>query len=130
MTTESALRTIKHIKKVFYVVGIVNVFFIIVSIVTESNFSFIMSVPNFLVVFAIIFMGWSLDKSYRRIIPKIATFLSILLLLIVIVEYIFTENILGFLFPIALWIIGKQSKQAIVVLENSKNVTSSPLSSQ
>lgn len=123
MTTESALKAIKHIQKVFYVVGAINVFFTIPGLmIIGFNFISVLLVINFLLALIIIFMGWSLNKSYRQVIPKAALVLSVLLLFLAIIEHILMKDIsiAGFIFPIALWIIGKQSQRAITVLENSK----------
>ncbi len=123
MTTESAGKAIKHIQKVFYVVGAINVFFTIPGlIIVGFNFFSVLLVINFLLALAIVFMGWSLSKPYKQKIPKATLVLSVLLLFLAIIEHILMKDIsiAGFIFPVALWIIGKQSQRAITVLENSK----------
>lgn len=120
-TAELATRTIKHIQSVFYVAGAINVFFAIF-LREGDNFHFSPSPIDILIGSAILFMGWSLGKSYRRVVPKAAAILSVILLVLNILVHILTKDISfsGFIFPIALWIIGRQSREAITVLENSK----------
>lgn len=116
MTLEQATKTINHIQKVFYVVGGLNAFLAITAI--SSSFFSIGLLFNALIGMAIIFMGWSLTKSYKHYIPNAAIILSVLLLTLNIVGKIYNKNIslLGLIFPFALWIIGRQAKQAIKII--------------
>jgi len=117
MTPELAVKTINHIQKVFYVVGALNVFFATLILVTSDFNVYAGSlIISILIGLAIVFMGWALNKPYRYKIPKAAFILSALLLVVNIINL----SIVGLIFPVALWIIGKQSQRAITVLENLK----------
>lgn len=123
VTLESATKTLKHIQKVFYVVGGINLVFLTPFFKIYASLSLVgVSIKIFLALI-IIFMGWSLNRPYRKNIPNVAFGLSILLLSSSLIEGFLTKSILpsGLIFPIALWIIAKQAKQAISVLENVKN---------
>lgn len=122
MTTDQANKTINHIQKVFYVVGGLNAFLAISAI--SSTFFSIGLAFNALIGVAIIFMGWSLKQSYKHYIPNTAFILSALLLILNIIGQFYDKkaSLLGLIFPFALWIIGKQAKQAILIIENEKNI--------
>ncbi len=123
MTVESAEKTIKHVQKVFYVVGGLNLFFLIFALpAIRLDLLSMLLVINFFMVLAILIMGWSLDKSFRHMVPKAAFILSVSLLLLSVAQHIVAKRVSlgGFIFPVALWVIGKQSQRAIKVLEGSK----------
>lgn len=117
---ESATKAVKHIQKVFYVVGAINLLGAIF-VFTADNFYFSPNLIGIVFGLAILFLGWSLSKSYKQVVPKAAIVLSIILLISNILYFIYIKaSIVGFIFPVALLIMSKQARQAIKVLESSK----------
>lgn len=120
MTPEQAVKTIDHIQKVFYIVGGFNALFAFV-VASSTVFSFGL-LSGALIGMTIVFMGWSLTKSYKYYIPNAALILGVFLLALNIVGNVYgkSTSLLGLIFPFALWIIGKQAKQALNILKTKE----------
>ncbi len=123
MTVDSATKALKHIQKVFYVVGGINLLTLTPFFKIRATLSPVGVFFTILLALIIIFMGWSLNKSYRKNIPNAAFGLSIFLFVWSLIGHFIAKSFspAGLIFPFALWVIGKQAKQAISVLENVKS---------
>ena len=118
-TAKSALKTIKHIQKVFYVVGVVNIILAFAALTISSYVSGAIEIIFGLITFL---MGWLLNTSYKKFIPAATVVFAVVLLILKIVSFIFTKSFSpgGLILPIAFFIIAKQAKEDLKILENAK----------
>ena len=124
MTQESATKAIKHIQKVFYIVGGLNFLYAINLYFTyPSSFVLPVIVPGAIISFIIIYLGFLLTTKSRRKVPKGVRFLAIFLVIVHIADAFLVGEIpfVGLVFIVALVIIANQAKEAVRTLDELEN---------